>query len=376
MAPIHQWKYLAAATALMCSATGTYAQSSVTLYGLIDLGVRASNHQGPKADNSLTTMKSGGTQPTRLGFRTVEDLGNGLKFVSLIETRFQATNGATDSSVNHYQQSYMGLQDAQYGTLLLGRNYNVLFDLNAYTFSPFKPMGPYLNSYKPEAGMLLGARTDQQIKYTGTFGKFTVAAQYGFGDTAFSTTSGKSMGATFKYANGGFGTGAGYLVRKDDAGRKARAYTAGAGYQTGALYLNASFTRNSFDDGLSSTLMLVGLGIDNAIVGSSPGQIGTRVDHRTLLTFGATYAFSSQFSLGGQYSRMQQAYHTPGAPDAKADFFAILATYSLSKRTDLYGTYEFTHLKNMQLTNASVTPAAPNGAGNRSTFMVGMRHRF
>ena len=182
--------------------TPVLAQSSVTLYGLIDLGLRTSNHHGAGGHNSFSTMKSGGSTPTRLGFRTVEDLGNGWKAISTLETRFQATSGVPDSPVNYFQQSFMGLQHGRYGTLVFGRNYNVIFDLQATTFSAFKTQGPYLNSFKPEAGMLLGARSDQQLKYTLNMGGLTVAAQYAFGHTAFSPTSGQSLGGTAKSSCG------------------------------------------------------------------------------------------------------------------------------------------------------------------------------
>ena len=355
--------------------TPVLAQSSVTLYGLIDLGLRTSNHHGAGGHNSFSTMKSGGSTPTRLGFRTVEDLGNGWKAISTLETRFQATSGVPDSPVNYFQQSFMGLQHGRYGTLVFGRNYNVIFDLQATTFSAFKTQGPYLNSFKPEAGMLLGARSDQQLKYTLNMGGLTVAAQYAFGHTAFSPTSGQSLGGTAKYSWGGLAAGVGYLQRKDDDARKAKAYLAGVGYHAGPLYLNASFLRNTFDDGLNSGLMLVGLGLDNTIVGAHPGQGGTRVAHRNLWTVGGAYQFSPALSLGVQYSRINQSFHS-GAPRAKADFFAVQGMYALSKLTELYSAVEYTRVKDMQLTNHLVTPPSPNGATNRRTLMVGMRHRF
>lgn len=369
---------MGAVALLLCTAGGNaLAQSSVTMYGVVDLGLRVSNHQGASGHNTMSTMRSGGSQPTRLGFRTVEDLGSGWRAISTLETRFQATTGASDSAVNYFQQSFMGLQNARYGTLVFGRNYNVIFDLQATTFGAFKTQGPYLNSYKPEAGMLLGARSDEQLKYTLNVGGLTVAAQYAFGNGAFSTTSGKSMGATAKYAMAnGLAFGAGYLDRKDDDGRKAKAYLSGVGYQSGKVYLNASFMRNTFDDGLNSGLMLVGLGIDNAIVGASPGQIGTRVAHRNMWTFGGSYQFNPVILVGAQYSRIDQSYHPLGASNGRADFLAVQGTYALSKRTDLYSAIEYTRVKGMQMTNQAVTPAAPNGATNRRTLMVGMRHRF
>ena len=124
------------------------------------------------------------------------------------------------------------------------------------------------------------------------------------------------------------------------------------------------------------TLLLVGTGIDNIVAGSRPGQSPTRVDNRSMWSLGGTYSFTTALTLGAQYWHIDQQYHTPGAPDAKGDFSALLADYALSKRTSVYAALEYTHLDDLQLTNSKVTPAVPNGATNRTAYMVGIRHRF
>ena len=118
--------------------------------------------------------------------------------------------------------------------------------------------------------MVLGARNDNQLKYALNIGPVTLEAQYSPSEGGpFSTTLGRSIGGMAKYAAGPIGVSGAYLSRKDDAGREGEAYVAGVGYQSGPLYLNASYARSTFDDGLNTALLLVGLGVDNAITGAS-----------------------------------------------------------------------------------------------------------
>ena len=353
------------------------AQTSVTMYGVVDVAVRHSTHQGPTGDDSLTSVSSGGSAPSRLGWNISEDLGGGLKAIANMEHRFQADSGIIDApGTVFFQQSWVGLQNDTWGRVTLGRQYNVMFDVTAQTFVSFKPISPLLNSFKPEGAMVLGARNDNQVKYALNLGPVTLEAQYSAGEGPFSSTTGRSVGGMAKYASGPIALGAGYIERKDDAGRKAQGYVAGAAYQQGPLYLNAFYARNSFDDGLNTALLLIGTGIDNIVAGSSPGQIPTRVDNRSMWSLGGTYALTTALTLGAQYWHIDQEYHTPGALDAKGDFAALLADYAFSKRTSVYAALEYTHLDDLQLTNLKVTPAAPNGATNRTAYMVGIRHRF
>jgi predicted porin len=343
---------------------------------VVDLSVRHSNHHGPDGKQSLNTMRSGGVAPSRLGFNVQEDLGSGTTAFAVLETRFQAHNGTPDSPVNYWQHSYLGLNSQQWGRVTVGRDYNVLFDVMATTFAPFAPAGPFLNSYKPEASMLLGARSDSLVKYRYTLGAFSVAAQYSFKEgEAFSTSTGRSWGGNMRYASGPWAAGLGHMQRKDADDRKARAYMLGGSYRTDALYLNAFWARSQFDNGFNTALMLVGLGIDNTVVPSHPGQTSMGVQKRTLWSFGGMVRLN-QWQLGAQYWRMNQRFYVSPGHEAQADFLALLASYSLSKRTALYGAVEYTKLKNLQLTNMQTSPATPNGQRNRSTFMVGMVHRF
>src|ERR1700712_1126890 len=79
-------------------ATAASAQSSVTLYGLIDAGFAYTNNvantgAGPDQQVSKFGMTSGNLQGSRWGLRGQEDLGGGLKAVFTLENGFNITNG-------------------------------------------------------------------------------------------------------------------------------------------------------------------------------------------------------------------------------------------------------------------------------------------
>ena len=86
------------AAATLIAATGAFAQSSVTLYGVVDASL-----ENVKGTDSLTRVSSDNYASSRLGFRGVEDLGGGLKANFVLEgginldTGDGKSGGATDS---------------------------------------------------------------------------------------------------------------------------------------------------------------------------------------------------------------------------------------------------------------------------------------
>ena len=66
----------------------------------------------------------------------------------------------------------------------MGRQYNMLFDLVTSTYASF-PYSPYMEAYKPELGMAMGARANNMLKYMAEFGPVRLGLQYSFdeGDT-------------------------------------------------------------------------------------------------------------------------------------------------------------------------------------------------
>ncbi len=123
----------AAATALSGAAA---AQTSVTLYGVIDTGIGYANVDGSytdpatgrrsSIDSSRIGTTSGTTAGSRWGLRGKEDLGDGLYAVFQLESGFDSRNGNSLQSGRLFgREATVGLGSAEWGEVRLGRQYNV-----------------------------------------------------------------------------------------------------------------------------------------------------------------------------------------------------------------------------------------------------------
>jgi predicted porin len=134
------------ALALTAAAGGAYAQSSVTIYGTIDAGIQRTTH----APNDATLVSR--RDNNKLGFRGVEDLGNGLKALFQLEIRYDPDTGALENNVRplFQGQSRVGLQGG-FGTVRIGRG------LTAYQETSV--------AYEPWSGLpnVAGYQTDLHV---------------------------------------------------------------------------------------------------------------------------------------------------------------------------------------------------------------------
>jgi predicted porin len=111
--------------------SAAFAQSSVTVYGRVDIGLQKVNKpaagnstlSGAVASDSLNVVQGSGS---RLGFQGTEDLGGGLKAIYQIEHRFTPDDGNTTATPFWAGRSYAGLTGG-FGTLKLGRDYTPAF---------------------------------------------------------------------------------------------------------------------------------------------------------------------------------------------------------------------------------------------------------
>ena len=200
------------------SSASTWAQSSsVQLYGIVDAAVRHTlDSQG-----SSTRMEGGGMSQSRWGIKLYEDLGAGNAAIANLEARFLTDTGEQASS-NYFQQSWVGLQSKNLGQLMLGRQYNVLFDLVATTYASF-PYSPYMEVYKPEIGFSMGARANNMLKYQFSQGDFRTAVQYSFDEGG---TDSKTLGGYLRYGSQqGLAIGGGFLKTVLPQGTRVDAWT-------------------------------------------------------------------------------------------------------------------------------------------------------
>ena len=184
-------------------ATGAFAQSSVTLYGIIDGGVTYVNNTG----GAHTYMFDDGVAyGNRVGFKGTEDLGGGYKTVFTLENGFRLGTGQLKQGGAMFgRQAYVGIGN-DWGTLTFGNQYDFAFDItSSYNVSAFASgYGVHLG----DADRQSGDRLANSVKFvSNSFYGFTVGGMYSFSNTAgnFHDGSAWSLGTT--YTNGNFAAG-------------------------------------------------------------------------------------------------------------------------------------------------------------------------
>ncbi|BEV17886.1 porin [Herbaspirillum sp. DW155] len=346
---------LAAFAAL--TASGAQAQSSVTIYGLIDSGVEYLTNANA-AGNSLVRLSSGTMNTSRIGFRGTEDLGGGLKAVFQLENGFKLDNGGLDGDANQLfnRQSNVGLEGG-FGRVVAGRSFSTTYDF----ILPFDPMGYSANySWVTSAGAT-GGRKDGMptgvsnlVKYQGEFGGVKVGAMYGFGEVAGDTGNGAKYGVGLGWGSGPFSVAATYDRN------------------------NSTTTANTAYDRATSAHLAAGYQPADAW----KFNLGYRYYKKTLAS-GAT-DLRSDFFWGGVTYKFTPAMSVIGAiyyqniknvaNDADPIMYSLRLKYAMSKRTDLYLSTAYAKARNNQLVGLSRDDA---GFGSSQFGMtLGMQHRF
>lgn len=344
-------KLFAAAVAAL-AAGGAYAQSSVTLYGIADVGLEYVNKQ--TNGDSVFRMQSGNMSSSRFGLRGVEDLGGGLKAIFTLENGFNVDTGAqADSSRFFNRLAFVGLQ-GNFGTVTLGRQNNLLYDFGIQ-FDPMVASVRYsLGAMDSDLG---SGRADNAIKYRGTFGGLTASALYSFGYNGNANAGevpgeakvGREYDLGLTYANGPFAVGAVYnekrgtsIATADDKTRKAA-------------------VAGSFAFGPAKAFL--GYRYAKATVSS----VSARSD---LYWGGLTYNVTPAFALTGA------AYYTQTkASDNDPWMFVVSGDYALSKRTDAYLNVAYARNKGNNTFGVGGFGTAEAGS-NQTGAVVGIRHRF
>ena len=391
-------KKILAAGLLVAPFTVAMAQSSVTLYGIVDAAVRRTNNEGPAGNigMSQTQMIGGGMSQSRWGINVEEDLGGGSKALAFLENRFDADAGNSAIGAPFFQLSYVGLQ-GPYGRLTAGRQWNVLFDVVTSTYASF-PYSPYMEAYKPEIGMSMGSRSNNMLKYTAEYGPFRGSLQYSMdegntvdalGATAAAAGAFKTAGGYLRYSANGISAGAGYLNTTLPGGTKVDAWTVGTSYRSGPLYVNLGYAVNERKGGAYA--LNTGSIVDSGVLGAfwsgssnggflpgTPATGATNIanlrDHankRDMFKVGIGYQITPAINLGGHYYNAKQSGSASGAFNGRAHFYVAVVDYAFSKRTDAYFGVDRT-----RVTGGTGMSLAANGARTRTGITVGLRHRF
>ncbi|MPQ57839.1 porin [Duganella sp. FT27W] len=356
------------AVALMAcvGASAAMAQSSVTVYGLLDTGVVHTTNANAAGD-SVTKMPSlTGSFPSRIGFRGAEDLGDGLQLVFTLEAGLTMDSGSMGQGNRLFgRQASVGLKGA-FGTVTLGRQINMTYIAGMKS----DVMGPNLFAIGSIDPYLPNARSDNAIGYLGNFNNFVIGATY-------------STGRDVSAAGGPAATGCPGEVAGNS--KACRQITGLFGYETPAWGLNASYDimygNVGAAGGLTSSDNSDKRVTANGYVKVGEGKIGAGIVDRTtraatglsesdLYFLGVSYPVTPLTTLDTQVARRD-------LKNSNADATMVVArlTYYFSKRTASY--VGIGRMKNSGLSAIALDAGGTVGAGKtQNGFMAGLRHSF
>lgn len=235
-------KKVAYAGLIFAAASGcANAQSNVTLYGVVNGGVRWVNGvNGGSAVKYAPTL-----DPNRLGLVGAEDIGDGVKIIFRLESQFSSSNGALSTNNTLWSREAIVGLDGRFGHLTMGRQFSAAEDV-AIALDPLQveATDPALT---PTA--LLGAnfftldtRFNNSVKYRARWHGFEAGASYSFGNVAGSQRAGASYSVETSYRSGIFKGGIAYQrVYNADASQVAQDYYAGTAWQFGPAELFLSY---------------------------------------------------------------------------------------------------------------------------------------
>jgi predicted porin len=380
-------KKLLIATAALAMVAGTaQAQSSVTVYGLIDAGYTNIGTDTTVRSTGVTTNvtavqtgNSGRLSGTRLGFRGVEDLGSGMKASFTVEFGLDITEQANGIS-NGTRLGFVDLSSAKLGSVSLGRQVSSTKFVND-SFTAFGNPG-FVTGFVTGGGLSTASTTQATGGYTVTN---NAAAQGAIGNANGGERISNLIRYTTPSLNGLTATVGTYKTNTDSSVTAAsiigdansKGSDAGVRYTSGALALavgynkyettNGATNNTSVDNthttiGASYDLKVAKLFITNNSRSYETATANSKIEFKDTVV-GVSVPFG-QTNLIGSYSDGEDQGATI-TTDKKG--YQLGVVHNMSKRTNVYAVYGSGEAKSSTATNSKV---------KEEGIAVGVRHSF
>jgi len=392
-------KSLFALAALSAFATLAHAQSSVTLYGIIDEGVQFTNNQknvvgGTNVGGRQVTLDStNGINGSRWGLKGAEDLGGGLQAIFTLESGINLNNGAFAQGGTPFgRQAFVGLSSSSYGAVTLGRQYDLVVNF----VQPVSTLGYFGSTVFSHPGDLDNTnnsiRTNNTIKYASpSYSGLTFGAELSLGGQAGNISGNGGYSAGAAYTNGPIALGVGYNYFKNPTG------TAGNGFFTDNVsgstalsgVLNSGYvTANSYQVAAAGGTYsigpaLIGVEYSNIKYGTISALNGATATFNDV-EIGFKWQFTPAFYTGAAYNYLKgnSVTNAAGVSVGNQHFnqFSLLADYSLSKRTDVYVEGGFQKAAGTSSTGtaavADIGNLGDSSNSRQASVRVALRHKF
>ncbi|AOJ27924.1 hypothetical protein WJ12_23725 [Burkholderia seminalis] len=364
-----------------CLWSTAFAQSSVTLYGILDTGVELVTHANTNGNRVVRMPSITGQIPSRWGFRGKEDLGGGISAIFALENGFNVSSGTLNQGGRLFgRQAWVGVQ-GPFGTFTFGRQYTMTF----WAIQDADVLGPDVYNGVGSFDLAIpNARSDNTIAWKGTFAGVTAGATYSFGRDAGGNSPGqgscvgsvagsymdcKEWSVMLRYDVPNFGVAAAYDEQR-------------GGNQAAANFFNgvAPFPLTQSGD-KDIRMQLNGYAIAGQLkIGA--GWLGRRVEtvsttvpdvHSDQFYLTAAYLFTPAVNVDGGVFRILNA-----TQNARGTIVTLRTTYFMSKRTAMYfqGGYLFNSPHARYTVSQGGGGTTPGAGMGQLGLMAGIRQMF
>jgi len=352
-------KSLIAFAVLGAFASVASAQSSVVLYGVVDLNTTYLSNQTTTGGKKMS-MESSGLSSSRWGFKGSEDLGNGLKANFQLESSLNADTGTAGSLFDRI--ATVGVSGS-FGTVNAGRQTNLAYDTLVQVdpvgtahvgtnpnivFGALNNTGLY-GTFGTSVGASSATRQNNSIKYAApsVLGGIVFSGMYGFGEKAGDTQASSYMGTSATFSQGDLTAVFSYSQLRDATSNVTlRAYTGGAKFVVNSdVALKVTYANN---------------------------EVNTTGRDISVFGVGADFAVAPQTTLTTGYYNTRRSGDVKG----KVDTFLVLGKYAFSKRTAAYASFTYAKAGSALTkdTDIALIVGANNRSGVRTSF--GVNHAF
>ncbi|MEX4004449.1 porin [Paraburkholderia sp. EG285A] len=371
-------KKLFAVVAISALGGNAYAQSNVTLYGIVDTGIAYIHNSG---GHNQVKMSDANVSVDSWGLKGTEDLGGGLSAIFTLENGFALSSGQLQQANTLFgRQAYVGLASGSWGTITLGKQYDPISDLlqplTADSFSGFFATPGDVDNYDSSA------RFSNAVKWVSpSWSGLTVEGMYSLGGVAGATGSGQTYSGAAGYTHGDLGLAAGFI--HIDNGN----VTLSNRGTTTADSLFNSAVNSAYASARSVNIARAGAqyGVDQVKFGGAYSYSEYSPDASSTFTrsqkFQNISVFASwQMSPAVQFIGGYNFTKSSGDSSAKYHQFNLGADYALSKRTDVYAMAGYGHASGQNGLGAAQAVIGSfdvnSGANYQVMGIVGLRSRF
>ncbi|WP_250517821.1 porin [Caballeronia sp. INDeC2] len=355
-----------------CGIGSAQAQSSVTLYGIIDEAIRFDTHANRNGDHLFTMGSGGELSGSRWGLQGTEDLGGGYKAIFQLEAGFTPNTGVSQQSTPNGTARLFGRTAmvglvSPFGTVTMGRQYTLVHEMgythDIYAFSNYTGTTGFQG-----AGLTGGGRLDNTVRYTSPvlYG-FTLRGAYTFGQVAGNVHQNSSPAVSLTYEQGSLSVGAAYQIINNIGGLT----PANTAY--GSTYFGITIPDSAQKVFTVGATYVIG---NAKLYGSYIYSHVYPADYRND-SFSAAVAYYIRPDIVLDLPVYVDFVHHSSQSGTRITGGPTI-DYLFSKRTDVYVGVDYNHLTGAWTTLAGLPNSNQPFFGSNSVFeaTIGLRHRF